>query len=389
MPDQTEPEQYRFVDGDDFCLSARLLPDLDNGGVTDTLSITIEGSDEPQSVHVRAAEAPAVAAGILRAAGQEPAVPAPPAAECSARHRRFDDGRLCIRAAQHHGDHVDERGFHWSDTVAVHPVDPGVVRVAPPAADRAAPVCKFEEGCHRVVACDPGCAVDRDRMYAQLAAASAPAADRADLRQHIAKALAGTALRPPFQHSLAMADVVLAVLAEHGQDSQRAAAEVRAALLRDLAEEAEEWDGHITKQELRRLADETQPAEPTFVPPAAAGLPLPALESATEGANRLDAWARDPRGRNFLVHALVQLARDGWLRTEPGEGFETVRDREAPAPEDPAETVHGCPPDETQPEPVDDTTIHACPGRWATAACRCFDDEPAAVEAQQGEETTP
>ncbi|MFE9684138.1 hypothetical protein [Streptomyces sp. NPDC006285] len=71
MTDQTETEPYRFTDADDFCLSARLLPDLDNGGVTDTLSITIEGSDEPQSVHVQAADVPAVAAGILRAAGEQ------------------------------------------------------------------------------------------------------------------------------------------------------------------------------------------------------------------------------------------------------------------------------------------------------------------------------
>ncbi|WP_326779684.1 hypothetical protein OG481_01985 [Streptomyces longwoodensis] len=64
----TDPEPYRYVDSDDFCLSARLLPDLNTGGVTDTLSITIEGSDEPQSVHVRACDAPTVAAGILHAA---------------------------------------------------------------------------------------------------------------------------------------------------------------------------------------------------------------------------------------------------------------------------------------------------------------------------------
>ncbi|MFJ7049011.1 hypothetical protein ACIQVC_37235 [Streptomyces sp. NPDC101112] len=51
-----------------------------------------------------------------------------PAAECSAQHRTFDDGRLCIRAAQHHGDHIDERGFHWSDTVAVYPVADGTFR---------------------------------------------------------------------------------------------------------------------------------------------------------------------------------------------------------------------------------------------------------------------
>lgn len=54
--------------------------------------------------------------------------PLTPAAECSAQHRQFDDGRLCIRAAQHRGDHIDERGFHWSDTVAVYPVGDGAFR---------------------------------------------------------------------------------------------------------------------------------------------------------------------------------------------------------------------------------------------------------------------
>ncbi|MEU8717505.1 hypothetical protein [Streptomyces sp. NPDC048663] len=56
-----------------------------------------------------------------------------PATTCSAQHHRFDDGRECIRAAHHTGkDHVDERGFHWSDTVAVYPVD-STVRTAPAA----------------------------------------------------------------------------------------------------------------------------------------------------------------------------------------------------------------------------------------------------------------
>ena len=46
------------------------------------------------------------------------------AAECSAQHHGFPgDHRQCIRAAQHRGDHIDEHGFHWSDTVAVYPVD--------------------------------------------------------------------------------------------------------------------------------------------------------------------------------------------------------------------------------------------------------------------------
>ncbi|MFF3884092.1 hypothetical protein [Streptomyces sp. NPDC001914] len=45
------------------------------------------------------------------------------AVECSAQHHGFPgDHRQCIRAGQHRGDHIDEKGFHWSDTVAVYPV---------------------------------------------------------------------------------------------------------------------------------------------------------------------------------------------------------------------------------------------------------------------------
>ncbi|NUS80749.1 MAG: hypothetical protein HOV70_31705, partial [Streptomyces sp.] len=65
-----------------------------------------------------------------------------PATTCSALHTGFPgDHRQCIRAAQHHGDHIDEQGFHWSDTVAVYPVDPGVVREALPTDDGPRCVC--------------------------------------------------------------------------------------------------------------------------------------------------------------------------------------------------------------------------------------------------------
>jgi hypothetical protein len=83
------------------------------------------------------------------------------------------------------------------------------------------------------------------------------------------------------------------------------------------------------------MTDQTAP----FTPPAAEGLPPGILDSATDGASALDAWARTPIGRNFLAHALVQLARDGWLRAAPGEGFEVVRARETPEPLDPASLV--------------------------------------------------
>jgi len=77
--------------------------------------------------------------------------------------------------------------------------------------------------------------------------------------------------------------------------------------------------------------------DPSFVPPAAEGFWPAVFDSATDGASALDAWARTPHGRNFLAHALAQLARDGWLRTKPGEGFEPVHDRDdTPEPQDPA-----------------------------------------------------
>lgn len=55
--------------------------------------------------------------------------PTTPATTCSAQHRQFGDGRLCIRAAQHDGDHIDERGYHWSDTVAVYPLADSTVKI--------------------------------------------------------------------------------------------------------------------------------------------------------------------------------------------------------------------------------------------------------------------
>ena len=123
---------------------------------------------------------------------------------------------------------------------------------------------------------------------------------------------------------------------------------------RAAAAQVREW-GHELRQ-----AGETPAAtvaEPGFIPPAAAGLPAGTLEAAETGANRLDAWARTPYGRNFLAHALVQLARAGWLREEPGEGFEPDRDRDsAPALEESAVEPRQ---DGAQTEA--DVPVHACP----------------------------
>ncbi|MET7746560.1 hypothetical protein [Streptomyces sp. NPDC005385] len=59
-----------------------------------------------------------------------------PAATCSARRDTRDEVedalRLCIRAAHHHGrDHVDEHGYHWSETVAVYPHTDGTLHTSP------------------------------------------------------------------------------------------------------------------------------------------------------------------------------------------------------------------------------------------------------------------
>jgi hypothetical protein len=54
------------------------------------------------------------------------------AVECSAQYYKANAGptRQCIRAAQHRADHIDEHGFHWSDTVATYPVIAGAVKHA-------------------------------------------------------------------------------------------------------------------------------------------------------------------------------------------------------------------------------------------------------------------
>lgn len=94
-------------------------------------------------------------------------------------------------------------------------------------------------------------------------------ADRSGLRERIAEALehhlSRTAdIRPGRSGALAfmpevtdeerlrMADAVLSVLPPAAD---------RAAVLRELADRAEEWDGHITKQELRRMARKAETAD--------------------------------------------------------------------------------------------------------------------------------
>jgi hypothetical protein len=130
------------------------------------------------------------------------------------------------------------------------------------------------------------------------------------------------------------------------------------------------------------MTDTTNPQpDGLFVPPAADGLPLAALDSATAGADRLDAMALTPYGRNLLAHALVQLARDGWLRAEPGAGFESVRDRETPDPL-PVSGPGGAADETRQPVPADRPAIRAAAFDEAAAKLAGLDPVKAALAGQ-------
>lgn len=75
------------------------------------------------------------------------------------------------------------------------------------------------------------------------------------------------------------------------------------------------WRAELDRPHTVLPAD--RPTDTSTVPPAARTLPPGTLDSAAAGASMLDATSRTPYGMNVLAHALVQLARDGWLRTEP------------------------------------------------------------------------
>ncbi|MCX5239747.1 hypothetical protein OG824_31560 [Streptomyces prunicolor] len=67
-------------------------------------------------------------------------------AQYDARSEEWDAVRLCIRAAHHVGrDHVDEHGFHWSDTVAVYPTAGGELQMNPVLAALRHVVCEVQQ----------------------------------------------------------------------------------------------------------------------------------------------------------------------------------------------------------------------------------------------------
>ncbi|MFJ4365104.1 hypothetical protein ACIP4S_13230 [Streptomyces chartreusis] len=106
-------------------------------GRTYRLAYTWQGAYGSANILVRAAgaelrdaldESGAAPAEVVHSVSNEQVgglsgVDYPAAAECSAMTFLKAKVPLCIRAVRHRGDHIDEHGFHWSDTVAVYPVN--------------------------------------------------------------------------------------------------------------------------------------------------------------------------------------------------------------------------------------------------------------------------
>ncbi|MFE2469765.1 hypothetical protein [Streptomyces mirabilis] len=85
-----------------------------------------------------------------------------PAAECSAEHHDIGHWRTrqCIRAAQHRGVHLDDRGFQWPDSMATYPIFGGRMRCGRASANCANPdhACKVCGDCMYQHPGEGGCA---------------------------------------------------------------------------------------------------------------------------------------------------------------------------------------------------------------------------------------
>ncbi|MGW5175864.1 hypothetical protein ACWERY_16070 [Streptomyces sp. NPDC004082] len=310
----TEP--YRYLDEDQFCLSARLLPDLNNGGNTDILSITIEGSDEPQSVHVPAADAPAVASGIVAAAGLA-AEPPPPAVSVGQLARILHETAVATT--------LGDDGPDWDQLT--------------------------------------GQAIDRYRTMAGLVierlplAAPPPAAYQADLRDRVAAAIwARTPEAEPSRNGLVMgnphgiADAVLAALlgpipADIDTASWTAIRAIQ--LMNEAGEQTEAyrlalsqalglgtgapWDA-ITERasELRRLADEAQQPETQAPEPPVVCEGFVWIGQSFATCDRCGQPAWDHAGRDAPVEGAVLFdTRRTVIPWEPGEA-DRIRAKWAP-----------------------------------------------------------
>jgi hypothetical protein len=276
MTDQPPP--YRFTDEDDFCLSARLLPDLNTGGLSDTLSITIEGSDEPQSVHVPSADVLAVAAGIVRAAGQQPAPsvvssPAAPADGPSRRAGLRDEIAEALIAWSYRGKNPEHNGI--LETVRANAYDRADVVLA--LLYREWPWLRAEAEDTGAVA-DTELAELRARVRDSLRRADEATA-RAAAMERAMESTAADALKHRGCHRDLMAQCRRAERAEaRVAVLEQQHTGIRADTLREAADMAERLmderygpdcsygiGGLDVARELRRMADETQ-QQPAEVP---------------------------------------------------------------------------------------------------------------------------
>lgn len=196
------------------------------------------------------------------------------------------------------------------------------------------PVCKFDEGCHRVVLCKPGCGA--------LAAASPvpPSADQTALRDRIRRAICeaegfawDTDMLEPDEYG-EVADMVLAVLPEPTnravvllEAAQHLYTALFPAVYADMGQKAAEGVNRAVS-ELRRVAAEEQPAETETV-----DRPAVLLEIATtlDGLAETD-MIRKRRSlgtaRRLLAVELRRMAEEQ-TATEPAVG-EQPDTQEAP-----------------------------------------------------------
>ncbi|MFF7476637.1 hypothetical protein [Streptomyces sp. NPDC008092] len=162
---------------------------------------------------------------------------------------------------------------------ADHPDQAGTAAFETDLAGQAGSACTFEEGCHRFVPCDPGCAVTSAELHRRMAMATP---DRTALRDRIAAAvdegfrlyaeLEDTSLGGSITDSVltAVQTTVLSVLPAAADRATvlREAADAVAALDRrklgiaaDTIRDAWEEGRDEGADELRRLADEAQQTE--------------------------------------------------------------------------------------------------------------------------------
>ncbi|MGV9226442.1 hypothetical protein ACWDPF_27660 [Streptomyces albogriseolus] len=176
-----------------------------------------------------------------------------------------DTGPVVVRRLVTYGDWEPVRPDRWADEPESAAVS---AAVAPPTERAAAPVCRDEEGCHRVVPCAPGCGT-RDLLAEATRPMPAPA-DWDDLvREADRLRRDGAALHARAEEL----DTQLAALRQQVTEPTD-----RAAVLRDfvrqlthrLADCCTECDAcaviarDLADAELRRMADETATQTPSM-----------------------------------------------------------------------------------------------------------------------------